>query len=230
MKTKQFIIVMLTIVIRTVVVGQSWGEGSLYLKNGSVVSGTFFLDQTFPEGMIFQKSSSDSTKLISWPAFKVEKLVYSDEIIRSIIHISEDRIRRIIYVEQAFQGKRFELLIAKQPQKAFAWGKFIVGGILWAQHAKKISYRYQIFLHDLSNGITTQIVNIGDANSPLELESIQKFPYKLSRLLNHLDVDVKSMKKTIHEQKIETNNLRGLVSIIQLAEEKHKQILNQRQD
>lgn len=218
MTTKQLLLLVLLNLSFGWVFGQEWMEGTLITNQGKHINGTFLFDQTYPEGMIIQKHPQDSLRVITWPAFKVTKLIHEDGLIKLASYLSDRGIRQTILVEQVFEGQLYELMITKQPLKSFPWGEFLVGGWMWAQHANKMAYKQMVFLHHKENNETVLIATVGHAKKADWLKKLNEFPYNQSRLLKAMHVNASKMKKLIQENKIKTKNLDGMVRVIQFVE------------
>lgn len=218
MNTKQLLVFMILNLSFGFVFAQEWMDGTLITSQGKRVEGTFLFDQTYPEGMIIQKHPQDSSRVVTWPAFKVGKFIHDEGLIKPTSYLSDKGIRQTILVEQVFEGQIFELMITKQPLKSFPWGKFLVGGWMWAQHASKIAYKHMVFLHHKENNETILIATVGTAEKADWLKKLNEFPYNQSRLLKAMNVNVSKMKKRLQENKIKTKNLDGMVWVIQFVE------------
>ncbi|MDW3192340.1 MAG: hypothetical protein R8G66_08245 [Cytophagales bacterium] len=218
MTAKQLLLIMVLSLSYGLVFGQGWLEGTLITTRGENVSGTFLFDQTYPEGMLIQKHPQDSSRVVTWPALKVVQLIHEEGLIKPTTYLTDKGIRQTILVEQIFEGQLYELMITKQPLKAFPWGEFLVGGWMWAQHANKIAYKQLVFLHHKENNETTLISTVGNAKKADRLDKLNEFPYNQSRLLKAMKVNVSKMKKLIQENKIKTKNLDGMVRLVQFVE------------
>ncbi len=171
-----------------------WDEGTLKLSDGRTFEGRFILDETYTEGAVLHLIENETTKVQTWPAFKVKSLHFHNrEVVKIYSKLLPLKPSQWVLVEKIHESERYRLIKRRIPFNDIIVVPFAIGSAAWIVWASQISYRKVFFIIDNQNQVTEisgpSKDQGGDIRPGLLFKALKVDKNKLKKLLKQHDLN-----------------------------------------